>query len=57
MNFVFKMDFDSFKPEFQYLSAPFLVSCLLQHPLPGLVSHVHVSLQMTAVVLSIQITD
>jgi len=41
------MDVDSFQPEFQYLtrgfrylSAPFLVSCLLQHPLPDLVSHV-----------------
>jgi len=37
------MDFDSFKPEFYisiYLSAPFLVSCLLHSPLPGLVSHV-----------------
>jgi len=39
-------DFDSFQREFQYLthefrylSPPFLVSCLLQHPLPELVSH------------------
>jgi len=40
------MDFDLFQREFQYLtrgfrylSAPFLFSCLLQHPLPDLVSH------------------
>jgi len=39
------MDFDSFKPEFQYFDIypyHFLVSCLLQYPLPvpGLVSRV-----------------
>ena len=41
MNFVVKMDFDSFKPEFQYLDIYphhfWLAAC---YPLPGLVSHV-----------------
>ena len=56
------MNFDSFKTEFQYFfifSAPFLVSCLLHSPLPGwsVMSLMCVSLQMTVVILSLQVTD
>jgi len=61
MDFAWEMDFDSFLREFQYLtrgfqylSAPFLVSCLLQHPLPDLLvicviknASRHLSLQVT----------
>jgi len=42
-DFVLEMDFRSFQGEFQYFDIylhRFLVSCLLQHPLPDLVSHV-----------------
>jgi len=37
-----KIDSDSFKPGCQYFDIypQFLVSCLLQYQLPGLVSHV-----------------
>jgi len=44
MNFVLQMDFDSLKLNFNisiFICTIFLVSCLLQYPLPGLVSRVH----------------
>jgi len=65
MNFVFKMDFDSFKPEFQYFDFYshyfWLAACYsIQFQAWSVMSLIFVSLQMTAVFLlflSLQITD
>jgi len=58
MNFVLKMDFDSFQPEFQYFDIYphcfWLAACYSIH---FQTSVMRVSLQMTAVILSLQITD
>jgi len=62
MNFVLKMDFDSFKPEFQYFDIYphhfWLAACYsIQSQVWSVMWLMCVSLQMTAVILSLQITD
>jgi len=62
MNFVLKIDFDSFKPEFQYFYIyPYrfwLAACYTLHfQAWSVMSLMCVSLQMTVVILSLQITD
>jgi len=62
MHFVLKMDFDSFIPEFQYIDIYphqfWLAACYTIHfQAWSVMSLMCVSLQMTAVILSLEITD